>query len=240
MSEPFAITQGAGVARVTICRVAVRNALRPIDLRTLADLLYRLDRDDAVRVIVLTGDGRDAFCAGLDLKDPRGLAADMKSPAPTALGMVVRRASRLSKPLVGRINGACVGGGMGLLAICDVSVAGAHARFGFPEVRRGYFPFVAMAAWHERLPAHRFSHMALRGELVGAERALQMGMIHEVVQMSALDREIDALCGAIVAADGRLPGAVSRHFREDRAAQLDARLHAAERNLRAFSNSVNC
>lgn len=236
MSEPFAVSRNGGVARVAICREAVRNALRITDLQGLARLVDALDKDDAIRVIVLTGSGTEAFCAGLDLTDADGMASDFRGTGPTALGALVRRANLLSKPLVGRVNGACVGGGMGLLAMCDVTIALDQARFGFPEMSRGIFPFVATAAWQGRLPLHRLNLMALDAGLISAQRAQQMGIVHEVAPHAGLDARIETVCGAVLATGPQTAKRLLGHWRAGRAAaELDAKLAWAERDLRASS-----
>lgn len=232
MSEAFEIGRALGVARVTINRPAVSNALRPDDFRALADILVALDGDASVSVIVLTGAGR-SFCAGLDLKDTGGPAADIDGAAgPTGLGVVLRRGLQMSKPLIGRVNGACVGGGMGLLALCDIAVSNTGARFGFPEIRSGLYPFVATAIWEGRVPAAELNYLALRGDLIDAERAQRIGFVQDVLPADELDDSIGALCASLIQMGGRA------QMRKTRGEDVAARIERAEQQFRRHRRSM--
>src|SRR5690606_15079929 len=123
---------------LTINRPAERNALTTELMQALSRSIAEAQENKTVRAIVLTGAGDKAFCAGADL-----VAGDsFKSGGETLhhpYALMLRAAYHCTLPLIARVNGACVAGGMGLLAMCDLAVAASHAKFGLPEVKVGVF-----------------------------------------------------------------------------------------------------
>jgi enoyl-CoA hydratase/carnithine racemase len=168
------------VALVTLARPEVLNALHPAAHRELDTVFDVLRDDDAVRVIVLTGSGERAFCVGSDLKS---LAAtgDHDKPATGFAGLTHR--FDLWKPVIAAVNGLCLGGGVEILAACDLAVAADHAQFGLPE------PLVGLAALGggalqrliRQVPAKDAMWLVLSGQRIDAERALRMHLVNEVV-----------------------------------------------------------
>jgi enoyl-CoA hydratase/carnithine racemase len=212
---------GRGVATITIDRPHRRNALAAAHMATLLALLRQADADPEIRVLVLTGAGEKAFCAGADLSGEAVFLEQLRDAPVTGLGDLIRAMRQLGKPLIGRINGACRAGGMGLLAMCDLAVACEEASFGLSEIDVGLFPFVVLAAFGGR--AERLHALALTGEAVGAERAARIGLISHCVSREALDPAVDRLAQSLA---GKPPGAM----RAGRAAlwqQSDAEFLAA-------------
>jgi len=128
-----------GVARVTMDRPALHNAFDEALIVELTDTFGALDRDGAARLVVLTGAGK-SFSAGGDLNWMRRMAdysRDENVRDAEGLGALMSSLDRLSKPTVGLVNGAAYGGGVGLVACCDIVIAAATARFCLPEVTRG-------------------------------------------------------------------------------------------------------
>jgi enoyl-CoA hydratase/carnithine racemase len=185
------LTSQGGVATVTLSREAKRNALAHRHFTLLADLLHTADADANVSVIVLTGAGDRAFCAGADLSPEEAFFARIGDAPTTGLGDVMRQASRLSKPLVGRINGHCYAGGVGLLSMCDTAIAVDDARFALPEITLGLFPFVVAAGLKRKVPPEVVEELARSGRPITAARAVEIGMIAEAVPRAELDRAID-------------------------------------------------
>jgi enoyl-CoA hydratase/carnithine racemase len=110
-------------------------------------------------------------------------------------------------PLIARINGACVAGGMGLMALCDLAIAAEHARFGLPEVKVGVFPMQVLVFLRSMLQARHINELCLTGELITSGRALEMGLINQVVPAASLDEAVEVLLVKLRAAS---PMAVRR------------------------------
>jgi enoyl-CoA hydratase/carnithine racemase len=157
-----------------------------------------------VRAVVLTGAGDKAFCAGADLAAATAFRFDHSEPYAT-LADLLRLARRSIVPLVARVNGACMAGGMGLLAMCDLAVAAPHATFGLPEVKVGLFPAQVLSVLHDVLPRRALAQMCLTGEPISAARALNWGLINTVAE--DLDAGLDALMDRVL---DKSPAAIRR------------------------------
>jgi enoyl-CoA hydratase/carnithine racemase len=168
------------VAVVTIDRPAVLNALDPTAHRELDQVFSQLRDDDDVRVIILTGAGDRAFCVGTDLKALAATGDDFK-PESGFAGLTHR--FDLWKPVIAAVNGLCLGGGVEILAACDIAVASEHAQFGLPEPRVGLAALggAALQRLIRYVPAKDAMWLALSGERIDAQRALGMHLVNEVV-----------------------------------------------------------
>jgi dehydration protein DpgD len=183
-----------GVARVTLNRPDVLNAL---DLQThaeLAEIWDDVEADDDVRVAVLTGAGDRSFSVGQDLKERARLTEQGKPPSTfgsrgePGWPRLTERFS-LSKPVVARVNGYALGGGFELALACDIIVAADHAIFALPEVRLGLIPGAGGAfRLPRRIPLNAAMGYLLTGRQLAAARALQLGLVNDVVQPEHLDR----------------------------------------------------
>ncbi len=175
-----------GVARITLDAPEARNVLSGESLRLLNDALDRSATDDAVRVVVLAATGR-AFCAGADLRGTSGEAADFTARYTGALTRLLDH----PKPTVARVQGHVAGGGNGLVAGADLSVAVAGARLAFSEVRVGAVPAIVSVVALQRMPRAQAIELFLTGERVSAERARQAGLLTAVVpDEAALDEAV--------------------------------------------------
>ena len=125
---------GDGIAKITIDRPEVRNAFRPETVIELMEAFERAREDTEVGAIILTGEGERAFCVGSDLKERAKINRD--DHPPTGFAGITKRFD-LFKPVVAAVNGLALGGGMEILAACDLAVAAEHAEFGLPEPRVG-------------------------------------------------------------------------------------------------------
>lgn len=183
---------------ITLDRPHRRNAITPAVLGGIAAGLAQAQADPGIRAIVLTGAGDRAFCAGADLSDgPDTFGLDFAQPRhPYANLLRAGRACRL--PMVARVNGACLGGGMGLLAMCDLAVAADHATFGLPEVKVGMFPMQVLSVLAPLLAPRDLAELALTGEPVDAQAALAMRLVNHVVPAADLDARVAALLARIV------------------------------------------
>jgi enoyl-CoA hydratase/carnithine racemase len=196
-STPIQLDRRGAALWVTIDREARRNALNAQVLAGIEAAFRQAAADRAVRAIVLTGAGHKAFCAGADLTaGPGGFSLGLDEPM-TDFGKLARVARDLGIPVVARVNGDCVAGGMGLMALCDLAVAADHARFGLPEARVGVFPMQVLVYLRRMIGARHVNALCLTGELIPAARAAEIGLINEAVAADALDARIDALVGRL-------------------------------------------
>lgn len=191
------ITAQGSVLTLTINRPEQRNALNPAVVAGLSEGLTRAASSTDVRAVVITGAGDRAFCAGADLQSGTSFRFDYAQPrAPFA--DLLRQARGVPVPIVGRVNGACLAGGMGLLAVCDLAVAAGHARFGLPEVSVGVFPMQVLAALQRLLPRRRLAELCLTGEPVSAEEALALGLVNRVVPAAELDAAVQTVLAKVL------------------------------------------
>jgi enoyl-CoA hydratase/carnithine racemase len=180
---------------LTIDREAKRNALSAGVIDGILEGLREGVADPDVAAIVITGVGDKAFCAGADL-DPKSAPFQMDAAQPRlAYADALRAMIHCEKPLIARINGACMAGGMGLLGASDMAIASGSARFGLPEVGIGVFPMMVAAILQNRLgiPARELAALCFTGDPFDAHRARELGLVNSVVPFAELDRAVDAL-----------------------------------------------
>lgn len=182
------------VARVTLGSPHNRNALSSALLRQLLDGLRTAADDRRVRVIVLTGDG-PAFCSGADLSEQRGDAVAQDS---TLLPDVLLQIWESSTPVVARVNGAARGGGVGLVAACDIAVAPRSATFAFSEVHVGVVPAIIAPFVLARVQPRAAAELFLTGARVTAGRAAAVGLLSAAVDDADLDGAVDDLVGQLL------------------------------------------
>ncbi len=207
MSESLIKKQSGKVLSLTLNRPERRNAINDELILALTEAFSAASADPSIRAIVLTAVGDKAFCAGADLNpDSKTFGFDYAEPT-TSYANLLRTARATTVPVVGRINGHCLAGGMGLLAICDMAVSSAAAKFGLPEVKVGVFPMQVAALLQTMLPARKFSEMCYTGEMISAAEALECGLVNYVVEPAELDEKVDWLVERVVA---RSPTAIRR------------------------------
>ena len=178
---------------LTIDREAKRNALSGAVVEGIGEGLKVAVADKDVAAIVVTGAGDRAFCAGADL-DPKSAPFQMDpSQSRLAYADLLRAMIACDKPIVARINGACMAGGMGLVGAADLAVTTRAAKFGLPEVGIGVFPMMVAAVLQNRLgiPARKLAEMCLTGDPITAAQALELGLVNVVTD--DLDASVDAL-----------------------------------------------
>jgi enoyl-CoA hydratase/carnithine racemase len=178
---------------ITINREERRNAINPGVISGIHEAIEKAAGDKLVRAIVLTGAGNKAFCAGADLTRGTGTFTMGLDEPMTDFGMLARMARHVGIPIIGRINGACVAGGMGLMSLCDLVVAADHARFGLPEAKVGVFPMQVLVYLRRVLNARHVNELCLTGELITAARAYEIGIANYVVPEAELDARVDEL-----------------------------------------------
>jgi enoyl-CoA hydratase/carnithine racemase len=178
---------------LSIDRPERRNALNADVIHALQQALHGVRADVSIRAVVLTGAGDEAFCAGADL-GADAFAFDYATPT-SAYADLLRTARTLDVPLVARVNGACMAGGMGLLAMCDLAIAAPHAVFGLPEAKVGVFPMQVLAVLQAQVPQRFLTRLCLTGDPIDAETARQIGLVNEVAHDldGALERLLSRL-----------------------------------------------
>jgi len=158
-----------------------RNALNSELTHALLEAIHRADKDESIGCIVLTGAGQ-GFCAGADLTEFKGLQDPQAAEQRAELTMQLHLAfSRISKPIVSAINGAAMGGGAGLAIAADVAVMAAGAKLGYPEAKHGIVAAIVMANLVRQVGRKAAFELVALGEPVGAQRALELGMVNRVV-----------------------------------------------------------
>ena len=180
---------------ITINREERRNAMNQAVLAGIHDAIATLD--PAIRAVVLTGAGRKAFCAGADLSGGTGTFIQGLDEPMTDFGQIARRVRDLGVPLIGRINGDCVAGGMALMGLCDLIVVADHARFGLPEAKVGVFPMQVLVFLRSIIGARHINEMCLTGELISAARAYEIGIANQVTPFEELNAKVEALLGKL-------------------------------------------
>jgi enoyl-CoA hydratase/carnithine racemase len=178
---------------IWIDREERRNAINRRVISGIERAFVESQQDEALRAIVLTGVGRKAFCAGADLSGGTDTFTLGLDEPMTDFGKLARVVRNLGLPIIGRINGDCVAGGMGLMALCDLVVAADHARFGLPEAKVGVFPMQVLVFLRSMIGARHINELCLTGDLIGAARAYEIGIANYVVPFEELDSRIDAL-----------------------------------------------
>lgn len=182
---------------ITIDREARRNALNPQVLAGIEAAVRAARGDASVRALVLTGAGDRAFCAGADLTRGTGVFTEGFDEPTTDFGRLARVVRESALPMVARVNGDCVAGGMALMALCDLAVVAHHARFGLPEARVGVFPMQVLVFLRRMIHPRHVNELCLTGGLIDARRAQAWGIANEVVPGDALDARVDALIDRI-------------------------------------------
>jgi enoyl-CoA hydratase/carnithine racemase len=165
---------------VTINRPERRNALNSEVIAGIGVAFTEAEADDAVRAVVLTGTGEQAFCAGADLRE-RGAP-----PPPGTPGLEVFTNRCYPKPVICAVNGAAVGGGFELVMASDVALAAEHATFGMPEVKRGLVGAGCSTRLSARVPSAIAFEMGFTGDAISAARAFELGLVNEVVPATEL------------------------------------------------------
>jgi methylglutaconyl-CoA hydratase len=187
------VTDRAAVRQIALNRPEVHNAFDDGLIAELTAAVIEAGREAAVRAVVLTGTGA-SFSAGADLNWMRGMAAaseDENRADSLRLAALVRTLQFCPKPTVARVNGAAYGGGIGLIAACDVAIGAQGARFGLTEVKLGLVPAVISPYVVAAIGGRQARRLFLTGEIFDATEACRIGLLHRVVPAEALDEAVD-------------------------------------------------
>lgn len=178
---------------ITLDRPQVHNAFDAALIAELTLALQRAEADAAVRAVVLTGRG-NTFSAGADLNWMRAMASASEAENhedSLRLAALMRTLNFLAKPTIARVNGAAYGGGVGLIACCDIAIGVSDAKFALSEVKLGLVPAVISPYVLAAIGARAARRAFITGEVFDAEQALAIGLLHECVAADDLDAAVD-------------------------------------------------
>ncbi|MBS2018664.1 MAG: enoyl-CoA hydratase/isomerase family protein [Deltaproteobacteria bacterium] len=192
------VSDGAPVQTITLFNPERRNAIGP---QMINELLYALEdahADDDIRAIVITGEGK-AFCAGGDFAQMTGGSGDGPQLPPKGDYVDLLLAlTKAEKPVIARVNGHAMGGGLGLVAASTFAIAEEGAKLGTPEIDVGLFPMMIMAVLARVVPRRRLLEMMLFGQKLSAAEAKAAGIVNDVVAADALDAAVQKLTDQVV------------------------------------------
>lgn len=197
MSDAVLTAKAGHVLTITINRPDKRNAMNAEVVAGIAAGWRAAHEDPEVRVIVLTGAGDKAFCAGADLGGGQSFFQDASKPN-SDYADLLRLAQNGTKPSIARVNGTCMAGGMGLLCMTDMAVAAEDVVFGLPEVKVGVFPMQVLSLLQLTVPRRLVAEWCLTGEPFTAAEARAAGLINHVAPRGELDARVDWLIGRLV------------------------------------------
>jgi enoyl-CoA hydratase/carnithine racemase len=214
---------------LTLNRPEVHNALNAAMTDALTDAIRAASGDRNLRAVVITAAGDRSFCSGADLKESASgmfLSRDGTNP----IADVMRAIERCEKPVIARINGRVLAGGLGLVAACDLAFTADHAEFGLPEVRVGLFPAMVAAKLLAKMPLGGLQEMAYLGQPVSAAEATRLGLVNRTAPAAELDRLIEDVVAKL---RQNAPGAIAA----GKAALLAMRDMSSDERL-AFAEST--
>jgi methylglutaconyl-CoA hydratase len=198
VSDSVLVERRGAATWITLNRPDRRNALNDQVVDEIGRGVMDASAEPGCRVIVLTGAGDKAFCVGGDLKpDSAAFEQDWAKPSTHAADML-RAVRAAAVPIVARINGDCLAGGMLLLGMCDLAVAVENARFGLPEVKVGLFPMQVLAVLQHRVPQCKLAEWSLTGELFDAAEAKEAGLLNYIAPTAELDAKVDWLIARLI------------------------------------------
>jgi methylglutaconyl-CoA hydratase len=192
MTDAVLLERSGTLATITLNRPAVHNAFDDALIASLTATLAQVDADESVRAVVLTGEGA-SFSAGADLNWMRGMAgaSEAENRADSErLAALMHRLQFLSKPTIARVNGAAYGGGVGLIACCDIAIGVFGTKFSLSEVKLGLVPAVISPYVAAAIGPRHARRLFVTGEVFDASHAQRIGLLHEVVPADELDNAV--------------------------------------------------
>ena len=229
MAPTWHLLRDGPVARLRMARGDVHNAFDAALIAGLTSGLQQVAADDGIRVLVLEAEGA-SFSAGADLNWMRGMAAASEADNrqdSLALARLMRTLDELPKPTIARVHGAAFGGGVGLVACCDIAIGVPQAKFGLTESKLGLLPAVISPYVIAAIGARHARRYFATAEIFDAAQARHIGLLHDVVEADALDaavqRQIDLLLKA-----GPIASATAKALVRAVCAQADGARHDAD------------
>ena len=181
------------IAKVLLNRPEVHNAFNDVMIRELLGVFHEISQSDDIRIAILTGKG-ESFCAGADLnwmKRMINFSYEQNLEDSLKLAELFYLMYSLPKPIIAAVNGAAIGGGTGLVAVCDIAIAAENAKFSLSEVKLGLVPACISPYVIRKVGEGRCREFFLTGERVTAQRALELGLVNQVVPLTELDMAVN-------------------------------------------------
>jgi methylglutaconyl-CoA hydratase len=188
------------IATVILNRPEVHNAFNDELINDLYDVFAHLNNDEDIRVIILTGNGK-TFCAGADLNWMKSVvhySYEDNYKESLKLAELMHLIFTHNKPVIAKINGPAIGGGVGLVSVCDISIASNYCKFGLSEVSLGLVPAVISPYVIERIGQAKARELFITGERISAERAVELNLINYTVPIDDIDRIVDEFASIIL------------------------------------------
>ncbi len=199
--DTLTIDTAGSIATVTLNRPEVRNAFNEQAIAELTAAFTALGQVDGIRVIVLAANGT-AYCAGADLnwmKKMAGYSEEENRADAMQLANMLRIIYACPKPVVAKVHGDCFGGGVGLLAACDIAIAADDAHFCLSEVKLGLIPATISPYVIKAMGENAARRYFLTAERFNAREALRIGLVHDIATAATLDGQVDAIASALAA-----------------------------------------
>ncbi len=242
MTPVLLASADGGVLTLTLNRPDKRNALNRELLDALHTAVAEADLDAEVRVLVLRGAGPD-FCAGADLSE---LLASGDRPLPEnerdalRLGELLLAFRRIPKPVIGAVHGSAVAGGCGLATVCDLVLASSEARFGYPEIQRGFVPAMVLGILRRQVGEKVAFDLAATGRLLSAAEAREAGLVSRVLPAETFEEGVASVAAALAGGSATALGLTKKLLYEldgssiGDGIQLGARVNALARSTSEF------
>lgn len=200
MKEPHLKVHGGPVTKVTLSRPELRNAMSDMTLRSLTEAFRAIAKDSSVRAVIVTGGGKD-FCAGADInwmKESGKLSAEEGKKDARLLADMLQAVDECPVPVIVAAQGNVFGGGLGLVAACDIALLADDVKMSFSECRLGIMPAVISCWVLPKIGAANARRWYLTAEVFGAKEAVRMGLAHEAVPPAELYAKADAIAANIL------------------------------------------
>jgi len=218
----------SGIASITLNRPEKRNALSYELIDELLQVFGEVASSPA-QILIVTGAGA-AFCAGMDLENLKGLIgrpAQQNLQDTATIARLFRTLYDFPKPTIAAVNGAAIGGGVGLATLCDFTLAAPEAKFGYTEVRIGFVPALVSVFLVRQVGEKQARDLLLTGRIFGAEEALRIGLVNEIVAADKLMQRAEELAFQITQNSPASLRATKRLLSEYARAQVDAEIRTA-------------
>lgn len=215
-----------GVAIITLNRANALNALNNVLLQEMHDALQDAKNDNSVHVICITGTGERAFCAGADISEIQGLSPVEAKGYSLRIQEITRYFERIRKPIIAKINGFCLGGGLEIAMACDFRIASDKARFGQPEINLAIIPGAGGTQKLTRLVGRtKAMEIDMLGDQIDANEAYRVGLLNKVVPTEELDKATDELVRKLLSKSPVIIGIIKLAINKGIEMDLDSALY---------------
>jgi enoyl-CoA hydratase/carnithine racemase len=228
--QTLLVASEAGVTTITLNRPERRNAIGTQMVNELCWALSDVHADDAVRCAVVTGAG-SSFCAGGDFQQMTAGAAAGELPFKGDYKDLLLGLWRSDKPIIARVNGHAMGGGLGLVAACTFAVAASDAKLGTPEIKVGLFPFMILAVLERLMGRRALVEMMLSGRHLTGDEAARLGLVNQAVPAESLDAAVQRYTEMITSKSPSTVRLGLRALAETEELTLDEKLPVLEKSL---------